>query len=153
MTKIRLASASAFVLPLLLSFNSLLLPLFAQSPQDGAQVAALPPISAAGSVRPQVWVYDFTASWCPSCQLLKPVLSKAASRFGGFAYIQPIDVDTPQGQALVAKLGIKGIPTLILMDSRGKTLNVLTGYAEGKKIDNLLSGYQKQVAALNSSLQ
>lgn len=64
-------------------------------------------------------VLKFTAKWCGPCKTLNTQL-KAIGLF-----IREIDVDTPEAKPLLAKYGIKSIPTIVI-DS-GTSYKVLTG--------------------------
>lgn len=87
---------------------------------------------------------DFTGSdWCPPCMKLhEDVFEKPA--FTAFAKdkLVPVMLDFPrskeispeikkQNEELAAKFGIKGYPTLILLDSKGNELAREVGYMPG----------------------
>jgi thiol:disulfide interchange protein DsbD len=70
---------------------------------------------------------DFTAAWCPPCQVMKhevwpdPKVASAANE----RYIPLlVDVDDPANAGLAEKYGIGGIPTLLVLDEKGKVLRV-----------------------------
>ncbi len=54
---------------------------------------------------------DFYSPTCGPCQMLAPVLDSLASRFSGRIVIYK--VNTASQQANAARLGIRGVPTLI----------------------------------------
>jgi thioredoxin 1 len=59
-------------------------------------------------------VLRFTATWCPPCKALAPIFDEVAAEHPEMkTYV--IDVD--QNGDLAAKFGVKGIPTLIRLDS------------------------------------
>jgi len=55
---------------------------------------------------------DFWAEWCGPCKAIGPILEEVAMEQGGKLLIAKMDVDA--NQAVPAKFGIRGIPTLIL---------------------------------------
>ena len=62
---------------------------------------------------------DFHAEWCGPCKSLAPIIKEVKSEFGARLKIVKIDVD--KNQLLARKLGIKGVPTMILYNG-GKQL-------------------------------
>ncbi len=55
---------------------------------------------------------DFWAEWCGPCKAIGPILEEVAKDYDGKLLIAKMDVDA--NQAVPAKFGIRGIPTLIL---------------------------------------
>jgi thioredoxin 1 len=55
---------------------------------------------------------DFWAAWCAPCRMIAPVVEAVAKDYDGKAKIGKLNVD--ENNEISAKLGIKGIPTLIL---------------------------------------
>ncbi|MEI7531944.1 MAG: thioredoxin TrxA [Betaproteobacteria bacterium] len=55
---------------------------------------------------------DFWAEWCGPCKMIAPILEEVAKEYGDKIQIAKINVD--ENQAIPAKYGIRGIPTLIL---------------------------------------
>lgn len=55
---------------------------------------------------------DFWAEWCGPCKAIAPILEEVADEYDGKILIAKMDVDA--NQAIPAKHGIRGIPTLIL---------------------------------------
>jgi thioredoxin 1 len=54
---------------------------------------------------------DFTASWCPPCRVMKPVLGELAAETPGLRIVQ-LDVDEHQQTA--ARYGVLSMPTFVL---------------------------------------
>lgn len=86
---------------------------------------------------------DFTGSdWCGWCiKLDKEVFSKAAFKDYASENLILVEIDFPRGkqqsdeikeqnQALAEKYGIRGFPTILVMDSDGKEVE-RTGYRRG----------------------
>ncbi len=55
---------------------------------------------------------DFYADWCAPCKYVAPLMDELAKAHEGTLFV--VKVDTDQAPDLSQKLGIRGIPTLIL---------------------------------------
>lgn len=55
---------------------------------------------------------EFTASWCPPCRMIEPVLREIAAELEGRLVVAQLDVDTNPHTARDA--GVLGMPTLNL---------------------------------------
>ena len=55
---------------------------------------------------------DFWAEWCGPCKMIAPILDEVAGEYKGRLTIAKLNVD--ENQAVPAKYGIRGIPTLML---------------------------------------
>src|SRR5258708_255405 len=73
-------------------------------------------------------VVDFTAVWCPPCQMMAPVVERLADEFAGRVKIGKLDVDN--NQELAIRYGVQGIPTLGLF-REGKLVDRLVGFPGG----------------------
>lgn len=82
---------------------------------------------------------DFWANWCMPCKMLAPVVDEIAAEFVNKVKVVKVDVDS--NQALAAKFGIRGIPTLLILK-------------EGKIADRMVGAQPKAaiVAKLNDVL-
>ena len=76
----------------------------------------------------------YSASWCASCGTLKQSLNSICTED---LEIEVLDVDTLGMQAL-SKVGIKGIPSLILYDNQGNELKRKTGALTKKQLEDFL---------------
>ncbi len=76
----------------------------------------------------------YSASWCASCGTLKQALNSICTND---LEIQVIDIDTLGMQAL-SKVGIKGIPSLILYDNQGNEIKRKSGALTKKQLEDFL---------------
>ena len=67
---------------------------------------------------------DFWAPWCGPCRFVAPVLNELAGEKAGSLVVAKINTD--DNQATAARLGIQGIPTMILFH-QGKELDRVVG--------------------------
>jgi thioredoxin 1 len=83
---------------------------------------------------------DFWAPWCGPCRAVAPLVEELATEFDG--QIKFVKVNTDEHSANASKLGIRGIPTLLLYKA-GKETDRIVGYtpkAELKKrLDTLVT--------------
>lgn len=73
-------------------------------------------------------VVDFTAAWCPPCQMMAPVVAKLADEFAGKVMIGKLDTDA--NPEIAIRYGVSGIPTLGLF-LEGKLVDRLVGFPGG----------------------
>lgn len=73
-------------------------------------------------------VVDFTAVWCPPCQMMAPVVEKLADEFAGKVKIGKLDTD--ENPDIAIRYGVSGIPTLGLF-VEGKLVDRLVGFPGG----------------------
>ena len=64
------------------------------------------------AIREGVALVDFNAPWCAPCRVQEPIIERLSDQFEGKALIAAINIDGHQ--ELAGRLGIQGIPTLIL---------------------------------------
>lgn len=69
-------------------------------------------------------VVDFWAPWCGPCRVIAPILDKLAGEYEGRLTIAKINTDEEIQHA--SRLGIQGIPTLIIFKD-GKEVGRLVG--------------------------
>jgi thioredoxin 1 len=78
---------------------------------------------------------DFWAPWCAPCRVLAPILEEAASDLAGRARVVKMNTDEDPSWAI--KLGIQGIPTLVLFKG-GKPVDHIVGLAPKNALIDLV---------------
>ena len=73
---------------------------------------------------------DFWAEWCGPCKAIAPILEEVAKEYAGRIQIAKMDVDS--NQAVPAKFGIRGIPTLILFKNGAAAAQKVGALAKGQ---------------------
>jgi thioredoxin 1 len=69
-------------------------------------------------------VVDFSATWCPPCRALEPVLEELTQEYSGRVKVGKIDADRdPQS---VTRYQIRGLPT-VLFFKNGEVVDSLVG--------------------------
>jgi thioredoxin 1 len=85
-------------------------------------------------------VVDFWAAWCGPCRSLAPIMEQVAEEYAGKVKFGKVNVD--QNQALTARFGIKGIPTLLFFKD-GQVVDQEVGFIPRnvvvEKVNALLS--------------
>lgn len=69
---------------------------------------------------------DFWAPWCGPCLMMSPVIEQLVEELGD--KLQLVKMNTDENQSTPTRLGIRGIPTLILY-SDGKEVERLVGFS------------------------
>ena len=79
---------------------------------------------------------DFTAVWCGPCKMVDPIIKQLAADWEGKAKVVKCDAD--QNPDLITRLGIMGIPTIMLFKD-GKMVERVSGY---KPKDKMIDTFQ-----------
>jgi len=81
---------------------------------------------------------DFYADWCGPCKMLSPIIQEVAKELNGNARVLKIDVD--KNQRLASKLGIKGVPTMVIYQ-KGKIMWRQSGVMQKSEIVSKLNQF------------
>ncbi len=81
---------------------------------------------------------DFWAEWCGPCRMVAPEVEKIAREFSGRLQIAKMDVDA--NPTTPSRLGIMGIPTLILFKG-GQEVERIVGYRPKAAIAQIIQPY------------
>jgi len=82
-------------------------------------------------------VVDFWAEWCGPCKMIGPSLEEISTEMAGKVKILKMNVD--ENQAVPAKLGIRGIPALLLFKG-GKLAAQKVGAAPKSALVSWING-------------
>jgi len=105
---------------------------------------------ASGLPFPMLYVYEFSAKWCPSCRKLEPITEATASKYSDFIQYSPVNVDA--NRELAQQYNVSQIPTIIVVDRQGRMLNRLIGIQQGEQLGEILQHYkQKALAAVGTT--
>lgn len=74
-----------------------------------------------------IQIVNFTAEWCPPCQMMKPVFEDIAKE----ADVFKVDID--KEQYFAAASGIKNIPTTFVYKD-GQLVNKVIGFAPKEEV-------------------
>lgn len=64
-------------------------------------------------------VLKFSASWCVPCKQLSAMLAAMGET------VEEVDID--ENEELVAKYGIRGVPTMVMLDEAGNEVSRVVG--------------------------
>ena len=78
-------------------------------------------------------VVDFWAEWCGPCKQIGPALEELSEQYEGKVKVAKINVD--HDQAVVAQLGVRGIPALFLFKD-GEVISNRTGAAPKASLES-----------------
>lgn len=79
---------------------------------------------------------DFYAPWCGPCKMIAPIVEQIAEQE---ADIKVVKVNADNSQTLMASYGIRGIPTLLLIEG-GEVKATQVGAASLKQVQQFIHG-------------
>ena len=82
-------------------------------------------------------VVDFTATWCPPCQRIKPVFHALPNEFPEITFVQ---VDVDENADAAGKAGVQCMPTFKF-------------YKDGAEVDKLEGASEEQLRAKSNALK
>lgn len=90
------------------------------------------PTSAAGNGK--LTVMEFNAVWCAPCKAFAPVYERVKTTFAGQADFQSWDADSPQGEKLANKYKVSSLPTVVILNEKGKVVFKHGGIMDEKSL-------------------
>ena len=85
---------------------------------------------------------DFYATWCAPCNQFTPIYKKLADTFAGKIKFLKVNIDSNQELANLYK--IQGIPTLVVLDTKGNLIAKKTGTYEINTLTTSLTALRKK---------
>jgi thioredoxin 1 len=80
---------------------------------------------------------DFYAPWCAPCKMIAPVVKQIAEEN---ELLKVVKINADNSQELMAKFGIRGLPTLLLMNN-GQVVGTQVGAASVSQVTNFISSH------------
>lgn len=80
---------------------------------------------------------DFTATWCPPCRKMKPIVEELTDTYEDMMNFVVIDID--ENEDLANQYAIEVIPTYIFIDRKGNVLKRVEGAVEQEVLENQIN--------------
>ncbi|NQZ21113.1 MAG: thioredoxin [Colwellia sp.] len=78
---------------------------------------------------------DFYAPWCAPCKMIAPVVEQISAEF---TQLKVVKVNADNAQELMIRFGIRGIPTLVLIEN-GQLVKTKVGVASLSQVKEFVS--------------
>jgi thioredoxin 1 len=78
----------------------------------------------------------FYAEWCQPCKMLTKIMEEASDQIT--TTIEHIDIDKDMQTAI--KYGVRGVPTMVLVDDEGKEIGRKVGMMNEQELITFLKG-------------
>lgn len=83
----------------------------------------------------QLFVLNFTASWCPPCRAIKPHVDQF---YETYKNVEVLRIDIDENQKIAKDNGIASIPTLIFYHNHKQV-----GYVKGANLGDIKANFEK----------
>lgn len=80
----------------------------------------------------------FTATWCQPCRQMRPAVQAMQEKYRGQVNFWDVDVDNSASRSLIRRYNVRFIPYTVLLDSRGRTFQVLEGLRTRQELDRAI---------------
>jgi len=88
-------------------------------------------------------ILAFSTEDCPACDIVKPIVKKAANEIG----IEVTDIDPTNEIEKAQEYSVSVVPTFVLLNADGVFIESVDGFIDKSTIDSFLSLAQKEVVA------
>lgn len=78
----------------------------------------------------------FYAEWCQPCKMLTKIMEEASDQIT--TTIEHVDIDKDMQTAI--KYGVRGVPTMVLVDDEGKEIGRKVGMMNEQELITFLKG-------------
>lgn len=78
----------------------------------------------------------FSASWCGPCRMFGPVMDRLSAE--GKINMQKVNID--EEHELVARYGIRSVPTVIKVDEMGEPQDLFVGVRNASQVEEFYNG-------------
>ena len=109
----------------------LMMALFAGQSNAAGQKSGTGHVAPSSTIKYPALV-DVGAKKCIPCKMMAPILDELSAEYAGTLRVEFIDVQTDPDKAM--QLGVRGIPTQIFYDSKGKELYRHIGFISKEDI-------------------
>lgn len=92
---------------------------------------------------PEPVLVDFSATWCPPCRALAPILHKLASEQA--SRLKVVAVDSDESPALATRFRVRSVPTVIAFVA-GKEVARHVGLTTKEKLLKMVAGRERAEA-------
>jgi thioredoxin 1 len=79
---------------------------------------------------------DFSATWCPPCRLIEPILDEIATERG--SSLKVVTVDTDQNIRSTVRFNVRSAPTLLFFKN-GEVVDRIVGAVPKARIDTIIT--------------
>ena len=82
---------------------------------------------------------DFSATWCPPCRLIEPILDEIATERHGVVKVAKVDTD--ENMRTTARFNVRSAPTILFFKD-GQLVDRIVGAVPKARIDAVIDKYE-----------
>ena len=100
-----------------------------------AYITEINPLIYKNFIKSGFVLLDLYSDWCQPCKTISPIVDQISSEYQGKLSVGKLDIE--MNQEIVADLGIRNIPTLILYKD-GEIIEKTTGVVSKQQIEEMI---------------